>query len=561
MNERSELVWQILSLAPLRDPGRLQALGEALDSEPDFSFTHTGRSDPPARRLKSSVAELLTESAGRQDPHQPEIWFLARRETPHIRLDIYLADDGRLLRDMPHTLNAAISDPRWFDSVDRLAKLSGYLTRVADAAGAFYGYCAQSEILDQRQQQLERNAGPIFGGILRAGRVAEDLQRELPDVYWWNYFGPAFVERWSDRLDGLGASRERTPAGTVVVLGTESPFVYDMRAKRVDSYTWKAPFYAALGTDTFMHERQAQRGVGELVPDFEAHRRAAGFQASPVGKGQNFELRLVATKPTSIDAAAKWLARRKEITVPARLRKGASILYQNPDTAVQAGFVVEEVGEFAVLRFDLPLRKPSFFAVEAMPLCVELAEGHGMLVSMDGQTHGQAPNVTTLVAAWEKANLEAISSSVEAIPYMTRERSDRWWHYMRGKADLHKRLGDDVFVPKLVAVAPGRRTEDLRLHVTWTDGVPLVLPQCDLVTLLEGRRPSEFKIRGTVEYSDLRKALRPYLDSIEVDGLGELPLLKPERAKDAMAVFHEMPARSLDHVEVAPAAWVDVPIR
>jgi len=28
-----------------------------------------------------------------------------------------------------------------------------------------------------------------------------------------------------------------------------------------------------------------------------------------------------------------------------------------------------------------------------------------------------------------------------------------------------------------------------------------------------------------------------------------------------MPVFHEMPARSLDHVEVAPAAWVDVPIR
>ena len=184
-----------------------------------------------------------------------------------------------------------------------------------------------------------------------------------------------------------------------------------------------------------------------------------------------------------------------------------------------------------------------------------------MLVSMHGQTHGQAPNVTTLVAAWEKANVEAISSSGEAIPRMTRERSDRWWHYMRRKADLHKRLGDDVFVPKLVAVAPGRRTEDLRLHVTWTDGVPLVLPQCDLVTLLEGRRPSEFKIRGTVEYSELRKALRPYLDSIEVDGLGELPLLKPERAKDAMPVFNEMPARSLDHVEVAPAAWVDVPIR
>jgi hypothetical protein len=547
LSKATELVWQILSLAPLREPGRLRGLGEALDSEPDFKLTHFGRSDSASRRLKDGVAGLLADQAGKLEPNQPEIWFLARREPPAISLDLYLADDGRLLKDIPHSLNAGSTDPSWFDSAERLRRLSDYLSRVADSAGAFYGYCAPGEMLDQRKQLLERRAGPILGGIFKAGRVAEDLQRELPDVYWWNYYGPAMVEKWGGRLDRLGARHTQTPAGAMVVIATDTPFMYDPNIKRVDGYKWKSPFYAALGADTFMREEQEQRGVGELVPDFDSHRRAAGFKAAPTPDlEETFELRLgYAAGAASIAEISRLLSRHEQITVPAGLESRAAIVYRNPETAVEASFGLEDSG----LVFRLPLLKPTFFALETAPIVVELAEARLTAESADA---------SRLTSQWEAANAVAIRRVNAALPpRMSRDRSDRWWRYMRKKKDLHARLGDDVFVPKLVAVAPGGWATDLQLHITWTNGIPLVLPECDLVTLLDGKRPSEFKVRGTASYSDVVSALRPYLDTIEVEGVGSVPLLKPERAQAARSALVELPTRPVNHVEVAPAAWID----
>lgn len=606
MREPSELIWAVQSLAALRQPGRLRTLGQALESEPEFAYTHVGRSFPPRRPLKRSLADLLASYEGRLDPNQPEMWFLARRQPPVGDGDIYLADDRRLeLRDMPHAVNARFFDVSWFDSADRLDTLSAYLTRVADAAGAFYAYCALSDILDQRLHLLQRNAGPIFGGIFKAGRAAEDLNRELPDVFWWNYFGPAFVERWNGRLDGLGARQESTPAGGRVIWATETPFVLDPRIKELERYPWKAPFYAALGEDTFMREGQKQRAVGEVVPDFDAHRRAAGVAAVDVVRGsygrrrvlprvvrlremppqeaesagarliedEALVLHLLADKVHSLDEIAGWLRGRKNVTLPTSLEVGRLIVYRNPDTAVEAGLEVEDAADLKArlapsiravgLRFRLPLLRPAFFAREAMPLLVELAERFGLVVAQAqpgrSEMKTQAITLSRLVALWQTGNEEAIRhQGREQLPYMNLERSERWWLYQSQKQELHRRVGEDVFVPKLVAVAPGGRTDDLQLHITWTEGIPLVLPQCDLVTLLDGKRPSEFRVRGSTQYIAVRTALQPFLDSVDVEGLGAVPLLTPKRAKEARSVYLSLPTHAVDHVEVSAAAWVDV---
>ena len=295
MTEQSELFWHIESVALLREPGRLRALGAALDSEPDFRVTHVGRSFPPGRAINGTFTDYLAGFHDRLKPAEQEMWFFERRDAPHGAGDIYLLDNGRLRHNRAHELNGSFKDARWFSSHERLERLSRYLTRIADAAGAFYGYCSAGEMLDQRLHLLQRSSGPIFGWIFHAGRAAHDRDRELPDVHWWNYFGPAFVERWDGRMDGLGARQATTPAGARVIWSTASPFVYDPSASWLGAYAWKRPFYMALGDDTFMREGQKRGAVGELVPTWADHYRAAGVDVStlegpepPVIKGGLF---------------------------------------------------------------------------------------------------------------------------------------------------------------------------------------------------------------------------------------------------------------------------------
>ena len=134
--------------------------------------------------------------------------------------------------------------------------------------------------------------------------------------------GPLFPGSMGVRLTELGARQKRTLAGASVVMATDTPFVFDPKIKRIDGYAWKSPFYVALGADTFMHEGQKQREMGELVPDFDAHRRAAGFKraAVPTGGGETFELRLAyAGGPSSAAEISRLLAQHEEITAPARV--------------------------------------------------------------------------------------------------------------------------------------------------------------------------------------------------------------------------------------------------
>jgi hypothetical protein len=104
-------------------------------------------------------------------------------------------------------------------------------------------------------------------------RVFPDFERELPDVYWLNFFGPAYLARWGKRLDGLGVRRDTVAGGLIVWATDEPPAVSEVTA--IADYPFKAAFYAALGRDTFTSEAQQPGAKGEHVPMFDAHRRYA----------------------------------------------------------------------------------------------------------------------------------------------------------------------------------------------------------------------------------------------------------------------------------------------
>ena len=60
-------------------------------------------------------------------------------------------------------INAAFRDPEWFTSRERLRMLAAYLTRVADAASAFYAYCGSGDVLDQRVLHRRRAVHDVRG--------------------------------------------------------------------------------------------------------------------------------------------------------------------------------------------------------------------------------------------------------------------------------------------------------------------------------------------------------------------------------------------------------------
>jgi hypothetical protein len=118
--------------------------------------------------------------------------------------------------------------------------------------------------------------GALAGATGREARAAQhQVDRELPDVMWLNYFGPSWLKR-TDRMLGLGYDEMRTSNGGVVLQMTETPFVFERDVHPVLGYSWKQPLIDALGKDTFKWSEQVQGAPGQLVPSWEEH-----FAASP----------------------------------------------------------------------------------------------------------------------------------------------------------------------------------------------------------------------------------------------------------------------------------------
>ena len=279
-DEVLELQWHLRSVAMLRAPGRLRAVGEAIDSDSDLRPTIAARSFPPKRRLKGTFTDYAEALETRLNPAEAEGCFFERDTTPRGYGDLLLVDDGRLRINRIHEANGLIQDVDWCRTDEHLQRVSDYLARIADAMNAFHGYCVLNLIDAQRIRFLKRNAVTWLGRLTGVGRVLEDPAREVSDVYWWNYFGPSFVERWAGRIDSLGVKHVKTAAGGVVIWATDSPFVYDPKIKKLGDYSWKHPFYDVLGGDVFMWEGQKQREPGEAVPNWDDHHRAARVDVS-----------------------------------------------------------------------------------------------------------------------------------------------------------------------------------------------------------------------------------------------------------------------------------------
>jgi hypothetical protein len=311
------LMLYVYSVADFDAVDRVALICAVMDDFPELRPRKCGPRDPPRIKVTTMGAALV-------QVERPFWYLLVRAAEPTYEggeLDIgrgrggYLStragNDAANFTLVPHKFNLSY-DRHWFDAPHRYVMVAEFFRRMCEAMDAFYGF-ACSEAL-----WLARRACMPSG---RAGLFAQ-VDRELPDVMWLNYFGPSWLKR-TDHMLGLGYDQTRTRNGGVVLQTTEKPFVFERDAHPMLGYPWKQPLIDALGKDTFKWSEQVQAASGHLVPSWEEHFAASpGTNEMPWAnwKGDEAERKRAAREKTfpRKARAAEQLVRDRVTTPPVR---------------------------------------------------------------------------------------------------------------------------------------------------------------------------------------------------------------------------------------------------
>jgi hypothetical protein len=257
----------MFSFSDFRRPGSLAGIGRAFDADPALRPERMDTRDPIRTRIDSAEAYLAGIEPTRP---RPGLIGFQRRATIEYVGDVDTKAEPAADRQNPRRLWFSTGALEWIEDPRHAKAFAALAFRLAGAFDAAYGFATHSKM--PWQQRME------FIDAKRRGETAPPEpgpftdRHSLRDVYWLNIFGPAFVERFGDRLETIGIRHERTDNGGIVVWAAETPFLYDESMASHRDYPWKQEFYDALGTDAFVHVGQASTG---LVPGPADHRRLA----------------------------------------------------------------------------------------------------------------------------------------------------------------------------------------------------------------------------------------------------------------------------------------------
>jgi hypothetical protein len=220
-------------------------------------------------------------------------------------------------------------------------------------------------------------------------------------------------------------------------------------------------------------------------------------------------------------------------------RTDTVLAYENPDTGVYAN--VEGLddpphgddGIVAVINYT----RPPFFGLEVVPQLVAAAQAAEILVVdaqddlIGGTGAPKPPVVDELVASWEAGNRAASAVRLRADPtagVMPRDHAIAWWRYMRQKGGLTDRYGQTHYVPGLRLVRHSGSRDVLRL-LSWTDWIPLILPEADLVAVIRSNGGT-FEIRGLLPFGTIANTLEGLVGRVAASDDLEVRVLDPSEA-------------------------------
>jgi hypothetical protein len=247
LNDRSLIDLTIFSIADLRAPGTLARIGAALSRHPELRPERFGPNDPP-RTVVSDLEVQLGQWESRLDAQRSQYLFFKRRAVPKSGgMMLFIEQARKPTRSTGHYFLADYAAD-WFDRPERLEKLADVFRELCAVMSAYYAVARPSTIWM---------------------RSETDYERHLPDLYWLNYFGPAFRARWGDRLREFGVRYDDVDSTGIVVWAAPAPLDEATLA------TQRQRAIEVLGKDTFVSSRSREGRPGEFVPTFGEHQRCA----------------------------------------------------------------------------------------------------------------------------------------------------------------------------------------------------------------------------------------------------------------------------------------------
>lgn len=241
--------------------GRAIGVGAAFDAHPSLRPSEVG-GDPARIPVGESMEALIERS------RMPIAWLTVRGSRGQADYgEISLlpgrgswsgTDEGDGWRYSLHGQEVRLdfdeSIPRADDFV---AELEALFCDLAVAMDACYGFVVGAE--QWARHRRWRTAG---------GSPMPVITRQLPNIFWLNYFGVAFLNRWPGLTDTPGA--RALSNGGVVVKTTPDPWPSEPPDSGPYDAPWKAAVLAVTGTAPYMASHHWP-DIGRYVPSIEDH--------------------------------------------------------------------------------------------------------------------------------------------------------------------------------------------------------------------------------------------------------------------------------------------------
>lgn len=158
---------------------------------------------------------------------------------------------------------------------------------------------------------------------------------------------------------------------------------------------------------------------------------------------------------------------------------GSGYALVNQTTGVYCYFKIDHVQE---LCFSLNYNRPTFFALETMPLVENLCQQFELVVEDPQEDFVGRASLQQLINSWRIHNERAVKSLKAqgmALNYIPENKANEWWAYRRVREKIAADLGDSVFVPE-VFILRLPAEEPFRM-IVWPEGIREILPPSDVV--------------------------------------------------------------------------------